>query len=91
MQIANSSPLSFERRQRILEIANERHPISVEELAAMFPVSAITIRRDLDRLSEERLLRRVHGGAVALPAIVVAPRTSHQATHYMILEGACGC
>ncbi len=47
----------------------------------MFPVSAITIRRDLDRLSEEHLIRRVHGGAVALSAIVVAPRASYQATH----------
>jgi DeoR/GlpR family transcriptional regulator of sugar metabolism len=43
VQIGTSSPLSFERRHRILEIVNERSSISVDELAAMFPVSAILI------------------------------------------------
>jgi DeoR family fructose operon transcriptional repressor len=81
VQITASSLLSFDRRQKILEIVNERRSISVDELAAMFPVSAITIRRDLDRLSQEHLIRRVHGGAVALSNIVVSPRASYQATH----------
>ena len=68
--------LSTDRRIRILEIVNQRRSISVEDLAKLFPVSTITIRRDLDRLAEEKLLRRVHGGAMALSNIVTAPRAS---------------
>jgi DeoR/GlpR family transcriptional regulator of sugar metabolism len=68
--------LSTDRRMRIVEIVNQRRSISVEDLAKLFPVSTITIRRDLDRLAEEKLLRRVHGGAMALSNIVTAPRAS---------------
>jgi DeoR/GlpR family transcriptional regulator of sugar metabolism len=68
--------LSSERRQRILDVVNQKRSISVEEMAEQFPVSTITIRRDLDKLAEEKLLRRVHGGAMALSSIVTAPRAS---------------
>lgn len=71
--------LAFERRSRILEIVNKNKSMSVEEIAAHFPVSEITIRRDLDKLSEEGMLTRVHGGAVALTNFIVAPRASEQA------------
>jgi DeoR family fructose operon transcriptional repressor len=57
-------------------MVNQKRSVSVEELSRYFPVSSITIRRDLDRLSEEGLLRRVHGGAMALSNIVTAPRAS---------------
>ena len=36
----------------------------------MFEVSADTIRRDLDALAEQHLLRRTHGGAVAEDSLV---------------------
>ena len=68
--------LSTDRRMRILEIVNQKRSIAVDDLAQLFPVSTITIRRDLDRLAEEKLLRRVHGGAMALSNIVTAPRAS---------------
>jgi DeoR/GlpR family transcriptional regulator of sugar metabolism len=68
--------LSTDRRMRILEMVNQNRSISVDELAKLFPVSTITIRRDLDRLADEKLLRRVHGGAMALSNIVTAPRAS---------------
>jgi len=70
--------VSSERRRRILEIVNENRSVTVLELAALFSVSAITLRRDLDRLSEERLVERVHGGALAPDAIAVSPRASAQ-------------
>ena len=44
--------LSTDRRHRILEIVNEKRSISVDELTDYFPVSTITIRRDLDKLKE---------------------------------------
>ena len=68
--------LSSDRRWKILEVINERRSVSVDELAALFPVSAITIRRDLDKLAEEGAVNRVHGGAMALGGIVTAPRAS---------------
>ena len=70
--------LSTDRRHRILETVNERRSISVDALVELFPVSSITIRRDLDKLACEGMLMRVHGGAMALPDIVMAPRASEQ-------------
>ena len=58
------SLLSSERRRQILSIIAEKRSITVVELAALFPVSAITLRRDLDRLAAENLVERVHGGAM---------------------------
>ena len=42
--------------------------MSVAELARDHDVSAITVHRDLEQLSREGLVERVHGGARALPA-----------------------
>jgi DeoR/GlpR family transcriptional regulator of sugar metabolism len=74
------SLMSSERRRKILEIINARRSITVLDLAESFPVSAITIRRDLDRLAMDHLIERVHGGAMALEAIAVAPRASEQSS-----------
>ncbi len=68
--------LSTERRKRILDVVNAQRSVSVEELAHRFPVSTITIRRDLDILAGEKLLLRVHGGAMTLSSIVTAPKAS---------------
>jgi len=43
----------------------EHGRVEVAELASRFDVTTETIRRDLSELQEQRLLRRVHGGAVA--------------------------
>lgn len=54
-----------ERHERILKQAVERGRVDVTELAAAFDVTTETIRRDLSQLQEQRLVRRVHGGAVS--------------------------
>jgi DeoR/GlpR family transcriptional regulator of sugar metabolism len=82
--------LSSERRRRILEIVAEKRSITVVELAALFPVSPITLRRDLDRLAGENLVERVHGGAMARSAIAVAPRASEQYQHLTDAQLAIG-
>ena len=74
----SDSLMSSERRRKILEVVNARRSVTVLDLAETFPVSAITIRRDLDRLAADHLIERVHGGAMALEAIAVAPRASGQ-------------
>ncbi len=52
-----------ERQKQILEMLTDTQELSVNELAARFGVSNVTIRGDLDYLENERLLKRVHGGA----------------------------
>ena len=75
---ARMSILSSERRRSILELVAKKRSVTVIELAELFPVSPITPRRDLDRLAEENLVERVHGGAMARSAIAVAPPASEQ-------------
>ena len=53
-----------ERHLRILELLNDRERLEVDALAEAFAVSVETIRRDLTTLSEQGMLRKVHGGAV---------------------------
>ncbi|MGC8465970.1 MAG: DeoR/GlpR family DNA-binding transcription regulator [Acidimicrobiales bacterium] len=52
------------RRRRITEEIRHRGAIRVVELAEIFDVSEMTIRRDLEVLQESGLLTKVRGGAV---------------------------
>lgn len=56
-----------ERQALILELVRERGFAAIEALADRFAVTPQTIRRAANRLCEQGLLRRVHGG-IALPA-----------------------
>ncbi len=61
-----AGPLGAEaRRRRIHRLVAEHGFATVEELARRFGVSAMTIRRDLERLARDGLVHRTHGGAVA--------------------------
>src|SRR5580698_748333 len=55
--------LAHERAEKIVERLRERGTVSAQELVRLLQVSAPTIRRDLERLEHEGVLRRVHGGA----------------------------
>jgi DeoR/GlpR family transcriptional regulator of sugar metabolism len=55
--------LAHERAERIVGRLRERGTVSAQELVQLLRVSAPTIRRDLERLEGEGVLRRVHGGA----------------------------
>lgn len=52
------------RREKILEMLNEKGQVTVSELSDIFNISSITIRSDLASLEEKGLLFRVHGGAM---------------------------
>lgn len=52
------------RLAAILVLLDETGHVEVDQLADHFDVSPETIRRDLSTLSEQALLRKVHGGAV---------------------------
>lgn len=53
-----------ERQREIAALTLQHGRVDVTELAATFDVTAETIRRDLSDLQTQRLVRRVHGGAV---------------------------
>ena len=55
-----------ERQAHILEIVREEGFASIEHLATRFDVTTQTIRRLVNALSDQGLLRRIHGG-VSLP------------------------
>jgi len=54
------------RHPRIVESLRRAGRVDVLELAADLGTSEITIRRDLDQLAAQGILRRVRGGAVSL-------------------------
>jgi len=53
-----------ERDESIVKYVEKRGFATADELAQQLGVSAITIRRDLQRLSELERIQKVHGGAV---------------------------
>lgn len=56
--------ISNNRQLQILEMLTDKGNVTVEELAKEFNVSKMTIRRDLEKLQENNLLQRTHGGAL---------------------------
>ena len=54
-----------ERRQAIVAAVEQAGQLSVAELSARFNVSEVTIRTDLQALSQQGLLLRTRGGALA--------------------------
>lgn len=60
-------PLAAERRRKLLKLLTERGAVNVGDAERELGVSRMTVHRDLDALAAEGLLRKVHGGAVALP------------------------
>jgi DeoR/GlpR family transcriptional regulator of sugar metabolism len=54
-----------QRRQQILTALEEAGQLSVVELSARFDVSVVTIRQDLQALTEQGLLLRTRGGALS--------------------------
>jgi DeoR/GlpR family transcriptional regulator of sugar metabolism len=55
-----------ERQERIARIVEEHGRARVNDLAAQFHVSGVTIRKDLVVLESEHRLVRAHGGAIAI-------------------------
>lgn len=68
-----------ERKDVIVELLRSRGFVSFQELDTTIDASAATIRRDLDRLAEEGLLVRVHGGATLKDdgAVEASPRSAY--------------
>lgn len=58
---------AVEARQRdILDYVRSQGTARVEDIARLFQISTMTVRRDLQLLEQEQLLKRTHGGAISL-------------------------
>lgn len=57
---------SAERIRAIMNALRTSDSVSVAELALAYGVSEMTIRRDLDELAQQGVVRRVRGGALSL-------------------------
>jgi DNA-binding LacI/PurR family transcriptional regulator len=72
--------LAVSRRAQVLDALHARGTVRVSELAAELDVTPVTVRRDITRLVDEGLARRVHGGATLArpddPAEPVAAATT---------------
>jgi DeoR family transcriptional regulator of aga operon len=76
-----TSRVKAERLNEIIDRVVENGSVDVLHLAKEFGVSAATIRRDLQTLHGQGLLRRTHGGALPKPAGLELPiryKTSRQ-------------
>lgn len=85
---------SEQRRHRILGLLAEHGQVFVNDLVDTLGASKETVRRDLFRLEDRGLLRKVHGGAVRAQAAAKAAfslRLSEQAHEkQLIAETAAG-
>ena len=51
------------RQQKIIDLVQKNGYVSTEDLVELFKVSPQTIRRDLNELADDNIIRRHHGGA----------------------------
>lgn len=82
--------LAAERRRAILASLESGGAVRVAELAAELAVSEMTVRRDLDVLDAQDLLRKVHGGAVTRHHRGEEPRSSEKARQHRAEKIAIG-
>lgn len=66
-------PLQVDRRSQLLEALRREGTVRVSDLTAELGVTAVTVRRDIARLADEGLVRRVHGGATLVEPAAPAP------------------
>lgn len=63
-ELINGARSALERHELIMDLAMVNGRVDVGDLSQRLNVTTETIRRDLAQLQDQRLLRRVHGGAV---------------------------
>jgi DeoR/GlpR family transcriptional regulator of sugar metabolism len=61
--------LSIDRQNQILELLKANKNVVVSQLAKTFFVSEATIRRDLNRINKQKIIKRTYGGAILLDAL----------------------
>jgi DeoR family transcriptional regulator of aga operon len=67
------NPKAVPRTDQILRELQRSGSVSIEFLCSLLDVSVATVRRDLQDLEEQGLLRRTHGGAVSIEPLFYEP------------------
>jgi DeoR family transcriptional regulator, glycerol-3-phosphate regulon repressor len=68
--MSGQDPRNLNHRQsEIVAVLRQSGRVAVEDLATQFGVTLQTIRRDLNELSEAKLVVRVHGGAIVASGV----------------------
>ena len=70
------------RHKKILEQLREEGFLATEQMARDFAVTTQTIRRDINMLSNQGLVRRYHGGAGAVSSVENVAYASRQALNH---------
>ncbi len=81
--------LTHERQGLILQHIQQNFSASIIELSEKFNVSSMTIRRDLDELEKNKLVVRVHGGAI-VPKETAGLREDVRAARNMVQKARIG-
>jgi len=58
------------RHDKLIQLVNEEGYMTVENLAELLDVSTQTVRRDIKKISDEKLIIRHHGGASRCSSVV---------------------
>ena len=75
--------MKLERRGQITELINRQKTVTNAELMERFGISIETVRRDLDYLEQQGVLRKVYGGAVVNVSLNSEPEyASRSRTNY---------
>ncbi|MFC6063433.1 DeoR/GlpR family DNA-binding transcription regulator [Streptomyces ochraceiscleroticus] len=79
-----------DRRQDVLKYVVERGEMRIDDLAAHFGLSLMTMHRDLDDLAGRDLLRKERGRAVAFPALTMETATRfREGAHREVKSALC--
>jgi DeoR family fructose operon transcriptional repressor len=79
--LAGTTVLVEERRQRVLDLVSQRGFIALADLARSIRVSESTLRRDLDYWHQQGSLRRTHGGAIFVGDAAILPELDERSAH----------
>jgi DeoR/GlpR family transcriptional regulator of sugar metabolism len=63
--------LILERQNAILDILNKEKAVSINKLSDRFSVSTASIRRDLEKMEQQGLVKRTYGGAILVEGLNV--------------------
>lgn len=79
-----------ERHSRILALLQQHGSISVTQLAEMFKVSEVTIRKDLSYLESQKKLYRTHGSAILISPYISDRHVNEKEKHNVAEKRAIG-
>ncbi|MBR6089447.1 MAG: DeoR/GlpR transcriptional regulator [Anaerolineaceae bacterium] len=76
--------MKYDRQEKIKQLLIERKRLTCAELCDIFHVSIETIRRDLNVLEEDGVIRRVYGGAILADNTAVETPMKPWSTRYIL-------